>query len=92
MKGELLLDERQSVSECAFVEIRVWRVPRNVRGSNHFYKYVLAYVVDENCVLRYDNEAGKGDHIHRQGSEVPYDFTTPEKLLADFWADVEGYR
>ena len=26
-------------------------------------KYSLAYVVEGECVLRYDNEAGKGDHI-----------------------------
>lgn len=90
IKAELLLEERQSVDENAFVEIRIWCVPRRVRGSGHYYKYALAFVVDEICVLRYDDEAGKGDHIHRGGDELAYEFTTPEQLLADFWMDVEG--
>jgi hypothetical protein len=38
-------------------------VPRSVRTSGHEFKYSLAYVVEGECVLRYDNEAGKGDHI-----------------------------
>ena len=28
----------------------------------HGFKYRLAFVVNGVCVLRYDNEAGKGDH------------------------------
>jgi hypothetical protein len=43
-------------------------------------------------VLRYDNERGKGDHRHVQGSEEPYVFTTPARLIADFWADVDKWR
>jgi hypothetical protein len=43
-------------------------------------------------VLRYDNEAGKGDHKHAGADEVAYPFTTPEQLLADFWADVDSWR
>jgi hypothetical protein len=37
--------------------------------------------------MRYDNEAGKGDHIGDKEQE--YRFTSAEKLLADFWTDVE---
>jgi hypothetical protein len=44
------------------------------------------------CVLRYDNEAGKGDHKHVGEQEVPYTFTTPAQLLADFWDDVDNWR
>jgi hypothetical protein len=91
MKAELLLSERHIVAEAAFVELRVWRAPKPVRGSAHSYKYALAYVVGGECVLRYDNEAGKGDHLHRNGEEHPYCFTTPAQLLADFWNDVEHW-
>jgi len=38
--------------------------------------------------VRYDNEAGKGDHRHVGKRERPYKFTSLEKLQADFWADV----
>jgi hypothetical protein len=92
MKAELLTDERHVLEPRAFVEIVVWRLPRPVRGSRHPFKYRLALVVDGICVLRYDNEAGKGDHRHARDAEEPYDFTDPDALLADFWRDVEAMK
>jgi hypothetical protein len=92
MKAELLLRTRLILSETAFVEIVVWRVPEPVRGSRHGFKYSLALVAEEVCVLRYDNEAGKGDHKHVGSREVPFAFTTLERLQEDFWADVEAWR
>ena len=92
MKAEPLLNERHQLAANAFVEIRIWRVPRRVPGSSHDLKYALAYVVEEVCVLRYDNEAGKGDHRHVGDVEVAYTFTTPATLLADFWNDVDSWR
>ena len=74
------------------MELRVWRLPKPVRGSTHAHKYALAYIVAGHCVLRYDNEAGKGDHRHIGGVERPYSFTTPAALLADFWTDVDQWR
>jgi hypothetical protein len=44
------------------------------------------------CVLRYDNEVGKGDHMHIDDKEEPYAFTTYDALLTDFWSDVEAWR
>ncbi|MGH8192728.1 MAG: toxin-antitoxin system TumE family protein [Rhodanobacteraceae bacterium] len=38
--------------------------------------------------MRYDNEAGKGDHWHYEQHEEPYTFTTLEALLEDFQSDV----
>ena len=89
MPAELLLDERHVLSESAFVELVVWRVPAPVRGSQHELRYRLALVVEGECVLRYDNEAGKGDHRHVGDKEYEYQFENAEQLLADFWADVE---
>jgi uncharacterized protein DUF6516 len=89
MQAELLLDERHVLSEAAFVELVVWRVPVPVRGSHHEFRYRLALVVDGDCVLRYDNEAGKGDHRHVRNKEHEYRFKSAEQLLADFWSDVE---
>jgi Family of unknown function (DUF6516) len=67
-------------------------VPRPVPGSGHDLKYALAYVVSGTCVLRYDNEAGKGDHRHLGAVEMDYRFTTAAALLADFWYDVNQWR
>ena len=92
MKAELLLRERHVLAEDAFVEVVVWRVPRPIRGSTHHLKYRLALVVSGQCLLRYDNEAGKGDHRHLGVTEAAYEFKGYEKLLADFWADIEAWR
>ncbi|HZP92889.1 MAG TPA: DUF6516 family protein [Burkholderiales bacterium] len=89
MPAELLLDERHVISESAFVELVVWRVPVPERDSQHEFWYRLALVVDGDCVLRYDNEAGKGDHRHVRDKEHEYRFKSAEQLLADFWRDVE---
>lgn len=92
MKAELLLRERIVLAEDAFVELVVWKVPSPVRGSTHGFKYRLALVVGGTCVLRYDNEAGKGDHRHHGEVQTPYPFTTPAQLLTDFWNDVDRWR
>jgi hypothetical protein len=89
MPAEPLLDERHILSEAAFAELVVWRVPAPVRGSGHAYRYRLALAVDGKCVLRYDNEAGKGDHRHLGDKAEEYRFKSAEQLLADFWTDVE---
>lgn len=92
MKAAVLLHERHVLAEDAFVEIVVWRVPGPVRGSTHRFKYRVALVVAGECVLRYDNEAGKGDHRHLGRVEEPYRFRGYEQLMSDFWSDVENWR
>ena len=90
MGAELLLDDRFALDERSFVQMKVWRLPHPVEGCTHSLKYRLAYVVDGECVLRYDNEAGKGDHRHVYGSETPYAFESLEDLQVDFWKDVDA--
>ena len=92
MDAEPLLNERHVLEAQTFVEIVVWRLPRPLRGSMHRFKYRLALVSNGVCVLRYDNEDGKGDHRHFGGKEGAYAFTTPEKLLADFQHDVSRWN
>ena len=87
-----MMHERHVLDASAFVEIVVWRLPRPKPGSTHRFKYRLALVVDQVCVLRYDNETGKGDHRHLGGVQESYAFTTPDALLDDFWRDVERWR
>ena len=92
MKAKRIFEQRLNVKLGGFVSVRIFEVPDPVLGSAHGYKYSLAYVVDEVCVLRYDNEAGKGDHKHVGLVEEPYRFSTPAALLADFWGDVNKWR
>ncbi len=92
VKAVELLRARIAFSESSFAELLLWRLPKPVEGSIHKYKYRLAYVVRGECVLRYDNEIGKGDHRHFGGEENAYAFTTPEQLVADFQKDIARWN
>jgi hypothetical protein len=92
MRAVEFLRTRIAFSEAAFAELVLWRVPEPVAGSTHMFKYRLAYVVDGVCVVRYDNEAGKGDHRHFGERESTYRFQTPEKLIADFERDIARWN
>ncbi len=76
----------------AFAELVLWQLPKPLPGCTHRVKYRLAYVVRETCVLRYDNEAGKGDHRHYAGKECAYRFSDPDKLIADFQTDITRWN
>ena len=67
MKAKVLLDDRIRQGDNAFAELRVWLVPVAMCASGHEFKYSLSLVVNCVCVLRFDNEAGKGDHYHSFG-------------------------
>ena len=90
MPAELILDDRYPQADHALVAVRVFRVPAQVPGSEHDLKCSLAYVMNGEGVLIFDNEAGKGDHFHRGEVEAAYAFTSLEQLLADFWAAVDN--
>ena len=92
MKAAQLVDTRIVYSESAFAELVLWRLPKPLKGSAHAFKYRLAYVVRGACVLRYDNEVGKGDHRHFGRRESSYAFTTPDQLIADFQKDIARWN
>jgi Family of unknown function (DUF6516) len=92
MKAMLIARTRIVYSATSFAELVLWRVPKPVAGSTHEFKYRLAYVVEAVCVVRYDNEIGKGDHCHFGADEKSYRFTTPEKLMVDFQKDIARWN
>ena len=92
MKAVALVRRRVVLAADAFAEIVIWRVPRRVLPSTHDIKYRLAYVVAERCVVRYDNERGKGDHRHVGAVEEPYVFSTADQLMVDFEADIARWN
>lgn len=92
MDAVLLFADEYDLDAQRRVELRAWQVPEPVKGSRHLFKYRFAYIVDGVCVLRYDNEAGKGDHRHLGRREFAYDFVDLHALQADFWADVLNWR
>lgn len=84
MKAALLVRTRVPFGADAFAELVLWSLSSPLPGSSHRYKYRLAFVLRDECLLRYDNETGKGDHKHTRAKEVAYVFESPERLIQDF--------
>lgn len=71
-------------------QIVIWQLPEKTKDQPHGLKYRLYFgLADGTCLVRYDNEKGKGDHKHIREREEPYQFTTLRQLMEDFLADVE---
>jgi hypothetical protein len=85
----VLFNEQFELTENVLAEMVIWLVPEPVRGSTHGFKYRLAQIVHGICIVRYDNEAGKGDHKHTGDDEVDNGFAGIDALQTDFWTDVE---
>jgi len=92
MPATELLHLRIHIAENAFAMLRILLVEPPILGSSHQYKYSLAYIVNDECVLRYDNERGKGDHKHIGQQEFPVTFTTIENLIDVFQAEINLLR
>ena len=87
-----MIAERLVLDDQAFVDLVVWQLDRPSAGCSHRFRYRLAYVVRGDCVVRYDNEAGKGDRRHVGKRERACEFTSLDALQADFWADVARWK
>lgn len=92
MKATLLFQQRIDYDDGAIVEMVIWRVPSPVLPSSHGLKYSLFYGRPGLREVGYDNERGKGDHRHFQGTETAYTFSSVERLMTDFWFDVRVLR
>jgi len=82
---------------AAIREMVIWRLPAPDTERPHGLKYRLYYGQSGRCLIRYDNERGKGDHEHcgeagGQEREEDYAWVSVQQLIADFKADIEGLR
>ena len=91
-RATLVFHRKRVYADGAISEMKFWLVPSVVRGSSHMFKYSLYYGRNGERLVGYDNEAGKGDHRHAGSHEESYEFATPERLIADFLADVRRIR
>ena len=91
-KAVLLLHEKLVREDGAIVELVIWRLPRATPDRPHRLKYRLYLGRGGECLVRYDNEAGKGDHRHMGTKEMPYVFVSIDQLLDDFLGDVAAWR
>lgn len=93
MKATLIYRDKRVLSNGSIQEIVVWQLPEKTKEQPHGFKYRLYFgLADGTCLVRYDNEKGKGDHKHLREIEHPYNFTSIVQLMQDFLADVHKAR
>ena len=88
MKARQVFRFRDQQGEVT-VEMIIWALPQATAERPHGLKYRLYCGRAGRCLVRYDNETGKGDHRHYGRREEPYGFESVEKLLVDFRDDCE---
>lgn len=89
-KAKLLTKDRIEFADGFVAEFIVWELPHKTSDRTHGYKYRLYYGDNKgNCLVRYDNETGKGDHKHIGDKELFYQFTDIDTLFNDFEQDVK---
>lgn len=89
MKATRIFYDKAVLPDGFIVEMVIWQLPTSSPERPHGLKYRLYFGRDGQRIVGYDNERGKGDHKHILEVEKRYKFTTPEKLVADFLADIE---
>ena len=92
MKAQLVNHVKLEDGEDNTIEIKIWQLPEPAEDKLHGYKYSLVYIVEGERVIGYDNAEGKGDHRHYRDIAKPYNFKDIDRLLADFYKDIERYK
>jgi hypothetical protein len=93
MRAMLLYREKFVYADGSIREMVLWQLPKTTAEKTYGLKYRLCYrLADGTCIVRYENETGKGDHRHRNNQEEPYQLTDVETLVADFLEDIEEVR
>ena len=92
MKAQRIFYDKALLPAGFIVEMVIWQLPKSNPERPHGLKYRLYYGRDNERVVGYDNERGKGDHKHIYNTEKRYRFTSVEKLVADFLADIEKVK
>lgn len=90
MLAKLIYRDKILISDDIICELVIWQLPNNSKERPHGLKYRLhCGYRNGKCLIRYDNEHGKGDHRHYGEDEEVYKFETVEKLISDFIEDVK---
>ncbi len=92
MKATLIYRKTETLVNGVKLEMVIWQLQAASLDRPHGIKYRLWAGYAGNTLVRYDNEAGKGDHKHVGATEMPYLWQGLEKLVADFIADVEALK
>lgn len=89
-KAKLVARDKIELADGFIAEFVVWELPNKTKDRPHGYKYRLYYGDPKgNCLVRYDNEMGKGDHKHIGNKEYDYQFIDIDTLFRDFERDIK---
>lgn len=88
MDATLVFAKKDIYPSGMIVEVAIWQLPEPTAGRPHGLKYRLYCGRNGVCIVRYDNETGKGEHVHYGDAEQPYHFTSLGQLVQDFYADI----
>lgn len=92
MAAKLIFRDKYLYADGAIREMVIWKLPKTDNERLHGLKYRLYYGYPGKCLVRYDNERGKGDHRHEGSQEARYAFVSVERLIEDFRADIARLR
>ena len=77
------------------IDMRIYQIPQR-EAYEEGVKYALTFAhlnpftgEFEGDYLRYDNYKGHGHHKHIKGKREVYDFEDIDKLIKDFYSDLE---
>jgi hypothetical protein len=91
-KAILILNTRIDYPNGVIVVQRIHQLTVTSEHAPHGYIYQLHCGTRTGATLiRFDNETGKGDHIHEGNAQRPYIFSTLTQLLNDFAAAIRPH-
>jgi len=76
----------------AICKMIILQLPKADKERPHRLKYRFFYGYPDNCLVRYDNARGKGDHRHYGDHEKNYIWVSVQQLMTDFKTDIEALR
>ena len=82
-----MLFHHKEIRGDVIIEMVIWLLPEVSAQRPHGLKYRFYCGTANDCLVRYDNETGKGDHRHYGDQEEVYDFLSIERLVEDFRSD-----
>lgn len=86
----MVINDKVVLADGRIIQRIVWQLEEPTAERPHGLKYRLYCGKEGHCIVRYDNEAGKGDHVHYgETHECSYCFVSLERLILDFYADIE---
>ncbi|MFH1587201.1 MAG: DUF6516 family protein [Candidatus Diapherotrites archaeon] len=89
--ADLLRRNKKQLDKYSFIEYRIYSVPESEDFPDGV-KYSMNFVIKEECVLRYDNERGKGHHRHLGEVESKIQFKSINILIKNFFGEVGKIR